>query len=75
MAERQLQFGKISKNIHSAYWDDETLDLRVVFHSGHSGTYPQTSQQEALAFEQADSPGQHHDFFFKKAGRTYNKIG
>ena len=75
MAERQLQFGKSSKNINSAFWDDETLNLRVVFNSGHSGTYPGTNEQEALAFEQADSPGSHHDTYFKKAGKTYNRIG
>jgi hypothetical protein len=75
MAERQLQFGKTSKNIHSAFFDAESQALRVVFHSGHSGVYPGTTEQEALDFERADSPGSHHDTFFKKAGRTYNRIG
>jgi hypothetical protein len=75
MAERQLQFGKISGNIHSAFHNNETQTLRVVFHSGHSGTLPGTTEEEALAFERADSPGRHYDTFFKKTGRTYNKIG
>ena len=74
MTERQLQFGKQSKNIHSAFFDDETLNLRVVFNSGHSGYYPNSSEDEAGDFERADSPGSHHDTFFKKAGRQYNKI-
>jgi hypothetical protein len=75
MAERQLQFKKTSSNIQSAFWDDETLDLRVVFKSGHSGVHPGTSQDEALAWERADSPGSHYDTYFKKAGKAYNKIG
>lgn len=75
MTERQLQFGKTSKNIHSAFHDSETQTLRVVFNSGHSGTYHGVSEDEANDFERADSPGSHHDTFFKKAGRTYNRIG
>lgn len=74
MAERQLQFSKVSDNIHSAFWDDETLGLRVIFHSGHSGSLPGVNQQQALDFEQADSPGRHYDTFFKKTGWQYNKI-
>ena len=75
MAERQLQFSKTSKNISAAFHDDETGNLRVVFNSGHSGIYPGVSANEALDFERADSPGSHHDTFFRKAGKTYNKLG
>ena len=75
MAERQLQFGKTSSNVDSAFWDDETMDLRVVFKSGHSGIHPGTTQQEALAFEQATSPGSHYHNYFKAPGKPYNKIG
>ena len=75
MAERQLQFQKASSNLDSAFYDDETMDLRVVFKSGHSGVHPNTTAQEALDFEQASSPGSHYHNNFKAAGKSYNKIG
>jgi hypothetical protein len=74
MAERQLQFTNTSKNIHSGFYDPDTQALRVVFHSGHSGVLPGTTEEEAISFENADSPGSHYDTFFKKTGRAYSKL-
>ncbi len=74
MAERQLQFQKTSSNIQAAFFDPDTQTVRVVFNSGHSGTHPAT-EEEAVAWEQASSPGSHYHTNFKAAGKTYNKIG
>ncbi len=74
MAERQLQFSKTSSNINSAFYDPDTQTVRVVFNSGHSGTHPAT-EAEAVAWEQATSPGSHYHTFFKAAGKPYSKIG
>lgn len=74
MAERQLQFSNSSKNIHSAFWDDETMGLRVVFHSGHSGVYSQVPENIVTDFEQAPSAGSYHDTYFKKTGWSYSKL-
>lgn len=74
MAERQLQFGSTSKNVHSAFYDGDSQTLRVVFHSGHSGSLPGVTEVQASDFEQAISPGSHYDTYFKKTGWMYNKI-
>jgi hypothetical protein len=74
MAERQLQFTKTSKNIHSAFYDVDAQALRVVFHSKHSGILPGVDENLAGDFERSDSPGSFYDTYFKKTGWTYNKL-
>lgn len=64
---------KESSTIQSATFDAEAQTITIQFKSGHSGSYPAT-EDEALAFEQADSPGKHHDIYFKKAGKQYSKL-
>ena len=64
-----------SSNLSGATYDRDTQVLTVTFKSGHSGQHPGITEDEALAFERADSPGKHYHQFFKAAGKTYNKLG
>lgn len=74
MAERALQFQKTSSTISGAVYDPDEQKLTISFKSGHSGFYSGVAEDDAMAFERSNSPGQHHDIYFKKAGVSYTKI-
>ena len=58
MAEQVLNL-KQSSNIKGAVFDADSQTITVEFNSGHKGQYLQCSQDDATAFENADSPGKH----------------
>lgn len=64
MAIRELDL-KDSMNIDSAAWDSDTLELSVHFVSGGHGAYVGVPEEEANAFEQADSPGKYLHNYLK----------
>jgi len=71
MAQKVLNL-KTSSNVKSAVWDDETMGLAVIFHSGHGGVYAQVPEEVALGMEQADSPGNYLHTYVKPQ-YTYSK--
>jgi len=61
MAEQKIEIGP-SSNISSVTWDDETLDLIVLFTSGGGGVYKGVTGNDANGFSSAPSPGKYlHD--------------
>jgi hypothetical protein len=61
---RQLDLAS-STNVSSAFWDDETLELSVIFATGGRGKYIGVDAEAAQAFEQSDSPGKYLHQFLK----------
>lgn len=50
---------KQSSNIKGANWDSDSLQLTVEFHNGGTYSYDSVSEDKALEFERADSPGRY----------------
>jgi len=64
MALRKLDLGD-SDNVSESYYDPDTQRLYVVFVSGGSGYYSGVPEEEAMAFEQADSHGKYLHQYLK----------
>lgn len=58
MAVQLIPIGS-SSNIASVTWDDETLDLSIVFVHGGSGVYRGVTGNDANGMSSATSPGKY----------------
>lgn len=64
MAIRELDLNE-SSNVKAGYWDSDTKELIVEFASGGRGAYVGVDEEEAIAFEQSQSPGKYIHQFLK----------